>query len=281
VADPKLSRRKLIKRGLGLGILAVGADAYGLEPNWIDVERVEVPIRGLGAGFDGYRIALLSDVHWPHFSSRRVVERAIRRANAFEPDLIALPGDLCDNSPSGTVPDLRGLFDGLRARDGIVGTLGNHDHRLHDVEGLRRELARNTPIEIVENRHRLLRRGNDTLALGGVGDLWYGLVDPVAAFAGVPEDVPRIMLSHNPDVAEDQVWPVRIDLQLSGHTHGGEVRVPFGPAPHIPSKYGNKFREGLVEGRSHRVYVTRGVCSIKHIRFWCRPEVTHLTLRAA
>lgn len=278
---PTLSRRKLLKRGLGLGALAVVGDAYGIEPEWIDVERVEIPVHGLGKAFDGYRIALLSDFHWPRHVTRKTLRRAIAKANAFEPDLVAIPGDLCDGKPGSPTPDLRGLFDDLRSRDGIVGTLGNHDHWLGNVERLRNEIARNTPIELIENRHRLLRRRGDALAVGGTGDLWCGVVDPVAAFAGVSDDVPRIMLSHNPDVAEDVAWPVRIDLQLSGHTHGGQVRLPFGPAPCIPSKYGQKFREGLVQGRSHRVYVTRGVCSIRHIRFFCRPEVTYLTLRSA
>ena len=138
--------------------------------------------------------------------------------------------------------------------------------------------AANTSIELLDNRSRVLRRGGERLAIGGVGDLWTDRVDAVAAFAGVSESVPRILLSHNPDVAENPMPSVRVDLQLSGHTHGGEVRIPFGPAPITGSAYGQKFRAGLVEGRNHRVYVTRGVCSIRHLRFWCRPEVTHLTL---
>lgn len=262
--------------------MACGADAFGIEPEWLDVERIEVPIQGLGKAFDGYRIALFSDIHWPRHIEKGYVQRVVAKANAFEPDLVAIPGDLCDGRGliPAVMPDLSGLFDGLRAKDGVVGTFGNHDHRF-DGPALRREVAEKTPIQLIENEHRLIRRGDDTLAIGGVGDLWRGHVDPVAAFAGVSPDVPRILLSHNPDVAEDVLWPVRIDLQLSGHTHGGEVRFPFGSAPVTHSKYGNKFREGLVEGRSHRVYVTRGVCSPRRVRFFCRPEVTHLTLRRA
>ena len=277
-----LSRRKLLKRGLALGTLALAGDAFGVEPNWIEVESAEVPIEGLGKAFDGYRIALFSDVHWPRKINQAYMDRVVAKANAFRPDLVAVPGDLCDlkGVRDGRVPSMRGVFDGLRARDGVVATLGNHDHSF-DLSAMYREIADHTPLEIVENRHRLLRRGGDLLAVGGVEDLWFGHADPVRAFEGLPADVPRILLSHNPDVAEDRVWPTRIDLQLSGHTHGGEVRVPFGPALKVPSKYGQKFREGLAEGRSHRVYVTRGVCSCHRARFFCRPEVTHLTLRAA
>ncbi len=281
VPADKLSRRTLLRRGLALGTLVLAGDALAVEPQWLQVERIEVPIRDLDPAFDGYRIALLSDFHWPRFTSRAVLDRAVELAMAFDPHLVALPGDLCDNAPTYAVPSLKGLFDGLHAPDGVVGTLGNHDHKLLDVPALRREIAQNTPIELLDNRHRLIRRGDARLAVAGVGDLWAGDVHYMAALGDVPHDVPRILLAHNPDVAEISTPPPRVDLQLSGHTHGGEVRLPFGPAPFTSSSYGQKYRAGLVEGPHNRVYVTRGVCSIHHIRLFCRPEVTYLTLKAA
>ncbi len=282
-AKTPISRRKLIKRGLFLGLSAtLAGDAIAVEPNNLKVERVEVPIRGLGRSFDGYRIALFSDVHWPRNIDQVYLDRAVVLANAFEPDLIAIPGDLLHGRDIDTsrVPDLNGLYDGLRARDGVVSTFGNHDN-VYDMPTLRRMVAEHTPLEDLENRHRVLKRGDDALALGGVEDIRFGRADPVRAFEGLSPDVPRILLSHNPDVAEDEIWPTRIDLQLSGHTHGGEVCIPFGPAPIIPSKYGQKFRAGLVKGRSHRVYVTRGIGTPVYVRFCCPPEVTYLTLRSA
>lgn len=272
----------MIKRGVAAGTLALAADAFGIEPHWIEVEEIEIPIHGLGKPFDGYRIALFADVHWPRKIDQAYMDRVVRLANAFEPDLIAVPGDLCDMKgvKDGKVPSLAGIYDGLRAKDGIVTTLGNHDHYF-DLSVLRREIATRTPLENIENRHRVLSRGDARLAIGGVEDLYFGNPDPVRAFEGLDPDVPRILLSHNPDVAEDKVWPVRVDLQLSGHTHGGEVRLPFGPPLFSGSKYGSRFSEGLVQGRSHRVYVTRGVCTCHRVRFCCRPEVTHITLRAA
>lgn len=279
-----ISRRKLVKQGLTLGALALVGDVFALEPEWIKVERVDIPIKGLPASFDGYRISLFSDIHWPRHIQKGYLDRVVRLANDFRPDLVAVPGDFCD---ANKLPlrqlnhiSLAGLYDGLRAKDGCVATLGNHDHRFN-VPNLRREMAESTPFKLLTNEHRLIRRGGDLLAIGGVDDLWNSVVDPVKTFAEVPDDVPRILLSHNPDVAEDHVWPTRIDLQLSGHTHGGEIHLPFGQTKWIPSKYGNKFREGLVQGRSHRVYVTRGVCSPRGMRFRCRPEVTYITLRAS
>ena len=277
-----ISRRKFLKRGLTIGTLALVGDAFGLEPEWIDVQKVEIPIKGLGQAFNGYRISLFSDIHWPRRIDHGYMRRVVAKSNAFDPDLVAIPGDICDGKgilPS-HIPNLSGIFNGLKSRDGVVSTLGNHDHAFQ-VDKLRRMIAEHTPLEDIENRHQIIERKGDVIAVGGVPDLYFGRPDPVQTFAGLPEDIPRILLSHNPDVAEDHVWNTRIDLQLSGHTHGGEICLPFGFAPKIPSKYGQKFREGLVQGRSHRVYVTRGVCSPRHVRLFCRPEVTHITLRCA
>lgn len=283
--DKKISRRKLIKRAI-LGTVALSAvDAFGIEPRWLDVENEEIAIRGLGAALDGYRIALLSDFHIPR-TSKEFIHAAWEHAKSFKPDLVALPGDFVHGRSrifgpkEATIPSFAGYFEDFDAPDGVVGTLGNHDHWL-DADGVRAQLASHSRMKLVENKHIMIQRGGARLAVGGVGDLWMGYVVPEKAFAGVPEDVPRILLSHNPDLAEEMKAPVRVDLQLSGHTHGGEVRFPFGPAPIIPSKYGNKFRAGLCQGKRHQVYVTRGLVSVCRARFFCRPEVTLLTLRSA
>ncbi len=256
----------------------MAVDAFGVEPNWLTFDRVEVPIQGLAPEFDGYRIAVLSDFHLPNKSKRWLVEKACRLAVDFRPDLIAAPGDFVHNRKFG-VPDFSGYFDALKAPDGVWGTLGNHDHWT-DEKAVRRQLQEHSPIRTIENEHRLIKRGKASLAVGGIGDLWCGFVNVKKAFDGVAPDVPRILLSHNPDFAEDMTADERVDLQLSGHTHGGEIRIPFGPAPVIPSKYGNKFRAGLCEGKRHRVYVTRGICTVA-ARFFCPPQVSGLILRPA
>lgn len=283
-----ITRRKMMLLAVAAAGGLVATDAAVVEPNWLSFETLDVPIRGLHAALDGFRIALLSDMHWPRHISAEFCRRAVTIGNAFRPDLWAFAGDFCDakgvvaDTPlaPGTrnVPNMSGLFEEMSATHGVVGVRGNHDHWI-DGRAIAREVERCTPIRLIESKHLLLERGGGKLAIGGIGDLWTDTVDPLAAFDGVGEDVPRVMLSHNPDVAEEMKQHVRVDLQLSGHTHGGEVRVPFGPAPAVPSRYGNKFRQGLVGGRKHRVYVTRGICRPRGIRFWCRPEVTGIVLR--
>jgi predicted MPP superfamily phosphohydrolase len=273
----RLSRRTLLKAALAAVALGTTVDAVALEPKRLTFRTLEVPIQGLPDAFDGYRIALFSDFHYPYWSSAETIRRAVAMANAFQPDLMTLPGDFVDKRVKVT-PNLSGLFDAARARDGVIGTLGNHDH-LAGAEGVRRNIADQTPVRLIDNTSFLVERGGQALAIGGVDDLWEGVVMVDRALAKVPPETPRILLSHNPDLAEEMTVKVRVDLQLSGHTHGGAVCLPGGTALLVPSLYGQKFRAGLVEGRSHRVYVTRGVCSVWHSRLFCPPEVTGITLR--
>lgn len=277
-AAPKVSRRKFLKV---VSAIAAGTfvDGFWREPRSLRFEAHEVGIRGLGKQFDGYRIALLSDFHLPAKADLALMRAAITFANAFNPDLVALPGDFVHKTYSG-VPDFTDYFVGLRARDHIVGTLGNHDHWV-DADRVRQNLRTKTKIQLIENCHLIVERGANKLAIGGVGDLWHGVVDLHKTFEGVDSTTPRILLSHNPDFAEEAPREVRVDLQLSGHTHGGEVRFPLGPAPIIPSNYGQKFREGFCKGKAHRVYVTRGIATVSRFRLCCPPEVTGLILRAA
>jgi predicted MPP superfamily phosphohydrolase len=274
--DRKLNRRRFLAWSVRGLCVAAGIKAYA-EPYDLRLERRDIPIRGLSPALDGYRIAVISDIHYPRQISAEYVRGAVALANQFQPDLLALPGDFTDHKGSATVPAMRDLFGEARARDGVVGVLGNHDHWL-DAEGVRRELHAHTPVRLLENQHFIVERRDAGLAIGGVGDLWEGVVDPDRAFAGVAPDMPRILLAHNPDFAEDMTASVRVDLQISGHTHGGEG-VVLGHAPFVPSRYGNKFRQGLVQGKVNRVYVTRGICAIRRVRFFCPPEVSALTLR--
>ena len=273
----RLSRRALLKVGAAALALGTATDAFALEPHRLTFQTIDVPIQGLPDAFDGYRIALFSDFHFPLWSSAETIRQAVTLANAFQPDLMTLPGDFTDKRVK-TIPDFGGLFDAARAKDGVVGTLGNHDH-LAGAEGVRRGIADRTPIRLIDNQAIVIERGGQALAVGGVGDLWEGIVMPERALAQIPPETPRILLSHNPDLAEELTVKVRVDLQLSGHTHGGGVCLPGGVALIVPSLYGQKFRAGLVQGRSHRVYVTRGICSVWHNRLLCPPEVTGITLR--
>jgi predicted MPP superfamily phosphohydrolase len=231
----------------------------------------------LPAQFEGLKVAVISDIHFPKNISRRFVAQACDLAMSQSPDLVVLPGDFVDgHDRTKRVPDMRGLYDALSAPLGVWGSFGNHDVALGE-QAVLREIRSSTPVRMMANERVVFERGQGRLCLAAVGDLWYGVVDLRRALDGVPSDVPRLLLSHNPDLAEDvEPGRHRIDLQISGHTHGGEVLVPG--LSFTPSKYGDKFRQGLVKGRAHLVYVTRGIGSPRFARFMSRPEVSLLTL---
>lgn len=276
------SRRRFLLGAL-VGVPGAAAiNAFGIEPRWLEFNVHEIPIEGLDPAFDGYRIGLMADLHYPKWASRELIHHACRLLTGFRPDLIAMPGDLIGQYRGNPLcPDLSGLFSSLEAPDGFVATLGNHDHHGMDVEDIRRRLAEETPIRLIDKTHFLVSRGDAQLAVGGVGDMWEDPSTADEALAGVPPDVPRILLSHNPDYAEYGKDEARVDLILSGHTHGGQIRVPGYGALRVPSDFGRKFEQGLVQGKRYRVFVTRGVCTMLYARFLCRPEVNGLILRRA
>lgn len=251
-----------------------------IEPRWLIHEQVEVFLPDLPPALEGFRISLLSDLHYPRYSDRRLIHRAIDLSNAALPDIVLITGDICDRErwEKRVAPFLGDVLAGIENRYGIYGVLGNHDHWL-SAEAMREELARSTSVQLVENSAVILDIQGTPLAIAGVGDFWAGETDIAAALSQIVDSIPRILLSHNPDVAEQASAGFRVDLQVSGHTHGGQVRIPFGPAPRVPSKFGNKYRAGLVQGPNYPVYINRGICSMYNIRFWCRPEVTLLILR--
>lgn len=260
---------------------AAGVDAFLIEPYNLRLETLHVPIVGLDPVFDGYKIGLLADLHYPRFASFQTIQQAVARLNAFQPDVVALPGDLvAQRQGIDDVPDFSGLFSNLKVLDGAFATLGNHDHWV-DARIVRSQVTWNTPFEMLEHKSRVIERGSAKLGFAGVGDLWTGSVNIDDAVDEIPEDVPRILLCHNPDVAEQSRSQARVDLMLSGHTHGGQICLPGGKPITVPSAYGDKFARGLVQGARYRVYVTRGVCSVLGARFWCPPEVTGIILRSA
>jgi predicted MPP superfamily phosphohydrolase len=255
---------------------AVACDAWLIEPRWIRVERSTIRIRGLGSAWHDARVVLLSDTHCGPYTSPEYIAHAVEMANGLAPDLVLLLGDYvlggASHIEAGIAP-----FAALQAREGAFAVLGNHDH--WDGPGITRTALRRAGIDLIDNRSSMLSRRGDRLAIAGVGDLMEDDQLLEQALQGIPPQIPRIVLSHNPDYAEQMPGRTRVDLMVSGHTHGGQVQVPFYGAPRLPSRYGRKYQEGLVQGPCCPVYVSRGVSTISPpVRFLCRPEVSLLQL---
>lgn len=278
-----LNRRKfLIRAGLGIGgfLAATAVYGVGVEPEMLQAHEVKVKIKGLPDSFEGYRVGLISDTHYPDKISQAFIDRAQKELCAMKPDIVCFVGDFIDGNSRHYEKSvsIKGVFDILDAPDGVIGVRGNHDHWITD--DLRDQL-KNTQIKVIENTNIVIRRGDDQLAFAGIGDLDYGVVDIESALAGLDDETPRILLSHNPDFAEECPPGHRVDLQISGHTHGGQV-APFGIMIETNSKYGSKLARGLCEGKAHRVYTSRGVgVTGPRVRIGSPPEVTVLVLQKA
>jgi uncharacterized protein len=261
--------------------------AYHVEPTWLAVNRVTLPIRNLPGALAGVRIAQLSDFHHgPHIPAG-YLEGAIERTVAEKPDIIALTGDYIDRGPA-HVRTAAKLFRGLKAPLGVFAVLGNHDFSVHTARGIRRhpELHREVAdalgtegVTVLRNRTVRVERDGAGLLVAGVDDLWSGESNPDAALADACANTPRVILAHNPQSVE-QLAKHRADVVLSGHTHGGQINWP-GLGRLMLGKKARRWAAGLYPLEAGHLYVNTGVGFGWRFRFGVRPELAILTLQPA
>jgi predicted MPP superfamily phosphohydrolase len=273
--NSRLTRRKALAILGGVAACGAGGAYPFVEARRLRVVRRRVALPRLPASFSGFKMAVLSDVHHSRSVPLSLIRHAVERAAEERPDAVLLCGDYVTGRARYIAPCLE-VLGALSAPHGVYAVLGNHDHAVDPVR-IRSSLEGNG-IDELTNRGRWLRRGGDRLRLGGVGDLWRDSQDLDSALGDVAAGEGAVILSHNPDYAEE-IQSDRVDLLVSGHTHGGQVRVPLLGAPFIPSRYGMKYAGGLVRGPRCLVYVTRGVGTVgPPARLGCRPEVNVLEL---
>ncbi len=291
---------RIRRRVFLLGAAALGgviAYARYVEPYWISLERVTLTLPRLAPAFDGYRIVQISDLHMDGWMTPERIERVVDLVNEQQPDLVAITGDYVSVSPdyvSGLPKPLRRL----QAPDGVVAILGNHDH-LNDAAAVRSALSSAGAIDLSNTVHTLRRgsAGNSTgaaLHLCGIDSVMEGLArfDEVIEALDDAEPGCAVLLAHEPDFADESAATGRFDLQLSGHSHGGQVRIPFLKTTYIVpilSRLGFSFAPPLIYeypsglykvGKMYQ-YTNRGLGVVyARFRLNCRPEITTLTLRA-
>jgi hypothetical protein len=282
---PYLSRRQFLRHSYtGLaGLLLAGTGTYALdtraEPGQLRITRVEIPIAGLPDSFDGYRIVHLTDVHFGPATAYQTVHRAFQIAGQLAPDLIALTGDYVTRwlDERNLVPALRQL----QAPDGVWAVMGNHDHWT-DVAGVRRILDRAGVVEL-RNASVALTRSEDVIFLAGVDDVWERQHDLQAALRDVPESGHVILLAHEPDYADEVSQTGRVALQLSGHSHGGQINLPLLGTPLLSNlvHLARKYPYGLYRLQDMWLYTSAGVGRGLLPRVWASPELVEIVLRPA
>jgi len=278
----KITRRGFLKAfggatlGLGVSCLAGYGYVFYVEPHWLSVERVEVPIQGLPRAFDGFKIICLSDFHLHPYTQIDFIEKVVAVSNEWTPDVVCLLGDYVFEGAD-SIFELAPVLAELESTHGVFAVLGNHD--LWTDAGVVCSGLEAVGIRVLVNESVPLSVGNDDLILAGLDDGWSGEPDLSLALEGSPQGAPVILMLHEPDFADQYALDGRVCLQLSGHTHGGQVRIPGIGGPFRP-EYGRKYDDGLVEIEGMWLYTTRGVGVIgPPARFNCRPEVTEITLK--
>jgi uncharacterized protein len=264
-------------------VAAVAADTTLLEPNRPRIVRQEIALRRWPERLEGFTIALLSDFHYDPYFSVHPLRSAIGMVNSLRPDLIALTGDFVSESPFGDPAEAASaaepcaqLLRQMRAPHGQWAVLGNHDV-FTDPDRVSTSLH-SAGIQVLSNQSVPIERDGARFWLSGVDDVLGGTADLDATFHALPANEAVVLLAHEPDYA-DTVARYAVDLQLSGHSHGGQVRLPFIRPVFLP-ELARKYVWGRYQIGGLALYTNAGLGTVNlPIRMNCPPEITLLTLR--
>ena len=255
------------------------AYVWVFEPNWIEVTRHEISIPTLPSEFDGVTLAQLSDLHIRTFGLRE--RRTVQLLAEAKPDLIVISGDFTvEGSDAGAISRFLLHLRDLRPPLGTLAVLGNHDHWHPPVQspGAIVPFFSDAGATILTNEFARIREGSQVVVIAGVDDPFTGHADLRRALEGSPPDTFTLLLSHSPEIFPETAR-TQVNLVLAGHTHGGQLRLPFLDPLWLP--HGSEsYVSGWFELGPARMFVTRGIgTAILPFRFLCRPELPLITLR--
>jgi predicted MPP superfamily phosphohydrolase len=275
-----ITRRSFLKRCryfwapllLGSG----GAYAYGsqLERHRITVEHHKVPLALGDAAPGALRVVSLTDFHFDPLHEIEFFAECVRRVNELKPDVVMLTGDFVTQSHA-RIGELTQELGKLKPKHGIYACMGNHD-QWNNRKAHISQAIRQAGIELLINQHTRVSVSGASVLIAGLDSVWSGYPHLGAAISGLKSDERVIALMHEPDFADTICRDKRVALQLSGHTHGGQVRVPGMRPLRLPT-WGLLYHEGFYDVNGMKLYVNRGLGTIAiHIRFMCPPEIACL-----
>lgn len=279
-----MTRRQFLRATLRVtaasSVIAVGGAAYAIkiEPRWLRIERRNLHLPRLPAAFDGFTLAQISDLHFGPAVDPEYLIAACERTTALQPDAIAVTGDFVSSLENGEAARVTAAVSRLKAPHGVFASLGNHDW-WNSADTVRRAVTAGGAT-LLDNARVTLERGAERFHIAGVDDIWEGWNDLDAALRDIPTGEAVALLAHEPDYADAVSADGRVDLMLSGHSHGGQVNLPFRGAPVLP-RLGQKYPSGRYQIGGLQLYTNRGLgTSELAVRFNCPPEIALLTLRA-
>jgi hypothetical protein len=279
-----LSRRKFF--GLSAVALAGGALGTSLyEPHETVISQVGVTLKRLPSAFDGIRIAQLSDIHFNSFMTAGHLDRVIELTNALRPDLVILTGDFVTAASHRRERIARAeqawpcanVLRRIQAPSGCFAVLGNHDYET-DANVVTEALSVGSRIQVLRNQAIAFEKDGARMWLAGIDNVTRRRAKPDEALRSVPRQECTVVAVHEPDFA-DEMLKYPVDFQMSGHSHGGQIRLPGVGALYLPP-WGRKYPLGHYEIGEFQLYTNRGIGVLGlPMRFMCPPEITIFTLK--
>jgi uncharacterized protein len=290
-----LSRRDFLKviKLVSLEAAAVGLIGYEYstrwEMNWIEVTNLTLKLSRLDPALKGLRLVQISDFHLGQWMNKERLDHVIELAVELAPDYFILTGDYLEYRPYGKPNDtatykenidtISRSFLKLSALCPTIAILGNHDHMIN-AGWLKMSLSE-AGVEVLRNSVKTIQRGTSKLYIAAVDDVRQGMDRLDQVLDALPNNGAAILLAHEPDFADISAATGRFDLQLSGHSHGGQIVLPWIGPPLLP-EMGRKYPSGLYTVNDMLLYTNRGIgVTTVNARFNCRPEITHITLEPA
>jgi uncharacterized protein len=269
-----MNRRKFLKTACyGCASALLASYPVFIERHWVQINRYRIAVPNLPKAFNGFRVVHLTDLHLGFLVSKAFVENVIHKANRLKPDMIVCTGDYVHARNSTIEIDtVWPMMSKLRANYGVYSILGNHDHWA-DTERSLQWLQRSG--QNIRHTCKPVYKGGERIIIGGAGDYWEDELNIDECFANSDEGDCRILLTHNPD-SVDTAFETPLSLILSGHTHGGQVSIPFYGPPMLPVK-NKRYSSGLIDTEKGNLFISKGIgWSIYPIRFNCYPEIAVL-----
>lgn len=273
-----MNRREFIRLGGLIGAAGLLASyTVFIERYIILTNHYLIAVPNLPKAFSGFRIVHLTDFHYGSLVPLAIIRHVIQRVNRLDRDLVVCTGDYVHERVATTQIDaVWPLLSDLTAPLGVLSVLGNHDHW---ASTKRSQYWLHETNQDLRHKVKAIEKGGERLWIAGAGDLWEDHRDLDQILSGIPDTDCRIVLAHNPDTA-DSNFSGRVDLMISGHTHGGQVNIPFVGPPVLPVR-NKSYSSGLkTSPRGTGVFISKGIgWAIYPVRFNCPPEIAVLELR--
>jgi predicted MPP superfamily phosphohydrolase len=284
-ANWRMSRRRFLKAvggmTLGAATMGLGGIAYmtKIEPGWLEVVSVELSLPRLEPAFAGFRLAQISDLHISKVITGEYLAEAVGMVLDSQPDLVAITGDFLHYREDLElyIKELGAVLRTLSKNVTTIAVLGNHDYWVSSLDTDR--MLYQAGVRVLVNRSMTLQRGSSQLHFVGMDDIWDGKPRLRDALRDVPQAGAAILLAHEPDYADVSAANGRFDLQISGHSHGGQVVFPW-IGPPVRPYLAKKYPSGLYRVGQMYQYTNRGLgMTGPYVRLNCRPEITLFTLQ--